>query len=163
MTSLAIETHGLGKRFGARAALESIDLEVVEKTCDSAAIVDNGRVVAQGTIEQLTELSDERTIDIVAAPAVKAAHILASIPAIHRAVEHDSDIRATLAPGAPRDADVVTVLLRRLLAEDIAVERVIPVKRSLEDQRRSWWRSRRPSATSPTCSASSACATACRP
>src|SRR5262247_758243 len=25
---LAIETHGLGKRFGARAALESIDLEV---------------------------------------------------------------------------------------------------------------------------------------
>ena len=28
MTSLAIETHGLGKRFGARAALESIDLEV---------------------------------------------------------------------------------------------------------------------------------------
>ena len=28
MTSLAIETHGLGKRFGERAALESIDLEV---------------------------------------------------------------------------------------------------------------------------------------
>ena len=28
MNSLAIETHGLGKRFGARAALESIDLEV---------------------------------------------------------------------------------------------------------------------------------------
>jgi ABC-type ATPase with predicted acetyltransferase domain len=28
MTSLAIETHGLGKRFGERAALKSIDLEV---------------------------------------------------------------------------------------------------------------------------------------
>src|SRR4051794_36913591 len=28
MTSLAIETHGLGKRFGEHAALESIDLEV---------------------------------------------------------------------------------------------------------------------------------------
>src|SRR3954452_25040039 len=28
MTSLAIETHGLGKRFGAHAALESIDLAV---------------------------------------------------------------------------------------------------------------------------------------
>ena len=32
MTSLAIETHGLGKRFGARAALESIDLEVARAT-----------------------------------------------------------------------------------------------------------------------------------
>src|SRR5690349_18999734 len=32
MTSLAIETHGLGKRFGARAALESIDLEVPRGT-----------------------------------------------------------------------------------------------------------------------------------
>ena len=28
MTDLAIETHGLGKRFGDRAALESIDLAV---------------------------------------------------------------------------------------------------------------------------------------
>jgi ABC-2 type transport system ATP-binding protein len=28
MTEFAIETHGLGKRFGDRAALESIDLEV---------------------------------------------------------------------------------------------------------------------------------------
>ena len=32
MPSLAIETHGLGKRFGARAALESIDLEVPRGT-----------------------------------------------------------------------------------------------------------------------------------
>src|SRR4051812_14108200 len=32
MTSLAIETRGLGKRFGARAALESIDLEVPRGT-----------------------------------------------------------------------------------------------------------------------------------
>src|SRR3954464_3650641 len=32
MTSLAIETRGLGKRFGARAALESVDLEVPRGT-----------------------------------------------------------------------------------------------------------------------------------
>ena len=30
--------------------------------------------------------------------------------------------------------DVVTVLLRRLLAENISVERVMPVTRSLEDE-----------------------------
>ena len=60
--------------------------------------------------------------------------MLAAVPVIERAVEHEGGIRATLARNAPRDADVVTALLRRLLAEDIAVERVIPVRRSLEDQ-----------------------------
>ena len=48
--------------------LSSHLLDEVEKTCDVAAIVDNGRVVAQGTIAELTAVSGERTIDIVAAP-----------------------------------------------------------------------------------------------
>ena len=51
-----------------------------------------------------------------------------------RAIEHDGGIRATIAPDAPRDLDVVTTLLRRLLAEGISVERVTPVHRTLEDQ-----------------------------
>ncbi|MDA0183729.1 ABC transporter ATP-binding protein [Solirubrobacter phytolaccae] len=119
---------------GRTVLLSSHLLDEVEKTCDRAAIVDNGRVVAQGTIEELTAMSDERTIDIIAAPAVRATHILAAAPTIERAVEHDGGIRATLAPDAPRDADVVTALLTRLIAEGIAIERVNPVKRSLEDQ-----------------------------
>ena len=65
---------------------------------------------------------------------MKAAGVLAGVPAVARAVEYDGGIRATLAPGAPRDLDVVTVLLRRLLAENISVERVMPVTRSLEDE-----------------------------
>ena len=60
--------------------------------------------------------------------------MLAGVPAIARAVEHEGGIRATLAAGAPRDMDVVTLLLRRLLAEDIRVERVLPVARTLEDK-----------------------------
>lgn len=119
---------------GRTVLLSSHLLDEVEKTCDRAAIVDQGRVVAQGTIEQLTAMSAERTIDIIAAPAVRATHILAAAPTVHRAVEHDGGIRATLAPDAPRDADVVTSLLTRLIAEGVAVERVNPVKRSLEDQ-----------------------------
>ena len=62
---------------GRTVLLSSHLLDEVEKTCDAAAIVDNGRVVAQGTIEALTAMSDERTIEIVAAPAVKAANVLA--------------------------------------------------------------------------------------
>jgi hypothetical protein len=41
---------------------------------------------------------------------------------------------STLAPDAPRDRDVVTALLRRLLADGIAVERVAAVASSLEDR-----------------------------
>ena len=53
---------------GRTVLLSSHLLDEVEKTCDFAAIVDQGRVMAQGTIAELTSLSDERTIDIVAAP-----------------------------------------------------------------------------------------------
>lgn len=95
------------------------------------SLVDEGRTVLLSS-HLLDEV--EKTCDIVAAPAVRATHILAAAPAVHRAVEHDGGIRATLAPGAPRDADVVTALLTRLIAEGVAVERVNPVKRSLEDQ-----------------------------
>src|SRR5690349_16447099 len=101
---------------GRTVLLSSHLLDEVEKTCDSAAIVDQGRVMAQGTIAELTSLSDERTIDIVAAPTVKATGVLAGVPSVLRAVEHDGGIRATNAPGAPRDLDVVTSLLRRLPA-----------------------------------------------
>jgi len=119
---------------GRTVLLSSHLLDEVEKTCDFAAIVDEGRVMAQGTIAELTGLGDERTIDIVADPAVRAAGLLAGVPGVLRAVEHDGGVRATIAPGAPRDRDVVTALLRRLLAEGIAIERVTPVTRSLEEQ-----------------------------
>jgi ABC-2 type transport system ATP-binding protein len=118
---------------GRTVLLSSHLLDEVEKTCDLAAIVDNGRVVAQGTIEALTS-GGERTIDIVAQPTLKAAGVLAGVPVVWRAVEYDGLVRATIAPDAPRDMDVVTVLLRRLLAENIAIERVMPVSRSLEDE-----------------------------
>ena len=40
--------------------LSSHLLDEVEKTCDSAAIVDGGRVMAQGTIAELTASGDPR-------------------------------------------------------------------------------------------------------
>jgi ABC-2 type transport system ATP-binding protein len=117
---------------GRTVLLSSHLLDEVEKTCDAAAIVDNGHVVAQGTIAELVG-DQAREIDIVAAPRVKAASVLAGVPAIARAADHNGSIRVTLAPGAPTDRDVVTDMLGRLLADGIAVERVAPVESSLED------------------------------
>jgi ABC-2 type transport system ATP-binding protein len=117
---------------GRTVLLSSHLLDEVEKTCDVAAIVDQGHVVAQGTIAELVG-GQAREIDIVAAPRVKAASVLAGVPAIARAADHNGSIRVTLAPDAPADRDVVTDMLGRLLADGIAVERVAPVASSLED------------------------------
>jgi ABC-2 type transport system ATP-binding protein len=113
--------------------LSSHLLDEVEKTCDVAAIVDQGVVVAQGTIAELTA-GGARTIDFVAAPRGRAASLLAASTAVTRAAEHNGAIRVELAPEAPPDRDVVTALLRRLLDHGVAVERVVAVASSLEDR-----------------------------
>jgi ABC-2 type transport system ATP-binding protein len=90
-------------------------------------------VMAQGTIAALTA-DEHRAIDIVAAPSLRAAGVLAGVPAVARTEAHDGGIRATLAADAPGDLEIVTELLRRLLAAGVSVQRVMPVARSLEDR-----------------------------
>jgi ABC-2 type transport system ATP-binding protein len=74
-----------------------------------------------------------REIDITATPRVRAAGLLAAVPTVSRAAEHNGGIRVTLSPEAPVDREIVTEILGRLLADGIAVERVAPVTSSLED------------------------------
>jgi len=117
---------------GRTVLLSSHLLDEVEKTCDVAAIVDNGHVVAQGTIAALVG-GQAREIDIVAAPNVRAAGLLAAVPTVARAAQHNGSIRVTLSPEAPVDREIVTEMLGRLLADGIEVERVAPVASTLED------------------------------
>ena len=118
---------------GRTVLLSSHLLDEVEKTCDVAAIVDLGRVVAQGTIGELVR-GGPRAIDIVCHSPVEAATLLAAMPAVTRASDHAGTLRVTLNPGAPVDREIVTALLRRLLDHGVAVERVAPVAASLEDR-----------------------------
>jgi ABC-2 type transport system ATP-binding protein len=118
---------------GRSVLLSSHLLDEVEKTCDYAAIVDTGRVVAQGAIGELVD-GGPRTIEIVCHSPIEAATLLAAIPGVSRASDHDGTLRVTLAPEAPADREIVTAMLRRLLDHDIAVERVAPQAVSLEDR-----------------------------
>jgi len=118
---------------GRSVLLSSHLLDEVEKTCDYAAIVDQGRVVAQGAIGELVE-GGPRVVDIVCHDALQAAVLLAAIPGVTQATDHEGSLRVTLAPDAPVDHEIVTAMLRRLLDHDIAVERVAPVASSLEDR-----------------------------
>jgi ABC-2 type transport system ATP-binding protein len=118
---------------GRTVLLSSHLLDEVEKTCDVAAIVDNGRVVAQGSIHELVR-GGPRAIDIVCANPVEAVQLLAAVPGVTRTTDHDGGLRVTLSPEAPVDREIVSALLRRLLDHGVAVERVAPVSASLEER-----------------------------
>jgi ABC-2 type transport system ATP-binding protein len=118
---------------GRTVLLSSHLLDEVEKTCDFAAIVDQGRVVAQGAIGELVG-GGPRTIDIVCHTPVEAARLLAAVPGVSRATDNEGSLRVTLSPEAPVDHEIVTALLRRLLDHGVSVERVAPVATTLEDR-----------------------------
>jgi ABC-2 type transport system ATP-binding protein len=118
---------------GRTVLLSSHLLDEVEKTCDVAAIVDQGRVVAQGAIGELVG-GGPRAIDIVCHSPAQAARLLAAVPGVATAADHDGALRVTLAPEAPVDREIVTALLRRLLDHHVDVERVAPVTTTLEDR-----------------------------
>ncbi len=118
---------------GRTVLLSSHLLDEVERTCDYAAIVDDGRVIAQGTIAELTG-GGTRTIDLSCDHRVQAASLLAAVPGVTRATDHNGGLRIELSPEAPVDREIVTELLRRLLAGGIAIERVSPVSATLEER-----------------------------
>jgi ABC-2 type transport system ATP-binding protein len=131
-----LEMRGLIRELvgeGRTVLLSSHLLDEVEKTCDLAAIVDLGRVVAHGTIHELVR-GGPRAIDIVCHDALDAARLLAAVPGVSRATDHEGSLRVTLGPEAPVDREIVSALLRRLLDHGVAVERVAPVAVSLEDR-----------------------------
>ena len=117
---------------GRTVLLSSHLLDEVQRTCDSAAIVDQGRVVAQGSIAELTG-AGERTIDVDVTSPVQAARIAGGVDGVARTTVGSEGIRVTLQPDAAPDRAMVTALLRRMLDEDLAVERIAPVSESLED------------------------------
>jgi ABC-2 type transport system ATP-binding protein len=118
---------------GRTVLLSSHLLDEVEKTCDLAAIVDDGKVVAQGTIRALLN-GGARAIEIVCHGPAEVASLLAAVPGVTRAADHESAIRVTLGEDAPVDREIVTTLLRRLLEHGVEVERIAPAATSLEER-----------------------------
>src|SRR4051812_19228550 len=118
---------------GRTVLLSSHLLDEVEKVADYAAIVDQGRVVAQGSIAELTA-GGQRAIEIVSDSQVRAAGLLAAVPGVLRATDHEGSLRVELSPEAPVDREIVTELLKRLIEDGIGVERVGPIANTLEDQ-----------------------------
>jgi ABC-2 type transport system ATP-binding protein len=118
---------------GRTVLLSSHLLDEVEKTADVAAIVDQGRIVAQGSIDELLR-GGQRAIEITSDSSVRAATAIAGVSGVAGVAANNGTLRVNLTQDAPVDREIVTQLLRRLLDDQIQVERVAPVSRSLEDQ-----------------------------
>jgi len=103
-------------------------LDEVEKTCDVAAIIDGGRVIAQGSIDEL--VADEAGEFVIECDdAERALAVLADDPAVRALrVEHGA-LRMNLL--AREQAGEVNA---RLVNAGVVVTRLEPARRSLEDR-----------------------------
>ena len=103
-------------------------LDEVEKTCDVAAIIDGGRVIAQGSIEEL--VADEAgELVIECDDADRALALLAGDPAVRELRAEHGAVRMTLLA-----RDQAGEINSRLVAAGLVVSRLEPARRSLEDR-----------------------------
>jgi len=119
-------------------------LSEVESTCDRALVIDRGRLVAQGSIDELRAMrrSDSATVTL-RDPEARAQKLIAAIPGVRRVRRLDA--AASKAPDGlaafkiqlePTVSDVGELLERvvnALVSAGIGVREAAPTKASLEE------------------------------
>jgi ABC-2 type transport system ATP-binding protein len=115
---------------GRTVFLSSHLLDEVEKTCDAAAIVDRGKVLTQGPIAELARRGTHEELIVGVDDVVQALLLLDGLPQVREAHRIEQGIRVELADG-PRAAAEVNA---RLVGAGLAVERLEPVRHSLEER-----------------------------
>jgi ABC-2 type transport system ATP-binding protein len=114
---------------GRTIVLSSHLLDEVEKTCDHVAIVDQGTIVAQGSIEELRG-EDGLTVLVEVDEPARAQTLLAANPGVARVVNDGTELLVSLRT----NADVVPALNRSLVKAGLAVRRLEPQQASLEQR-----------------------------
>jgi ABC-2 type transport system ATP-binding protein len=104
-------------------------LDEIEKTCDLAAIIDRGRVIAQGTIDEL--VADERRELLIGCDdPQRASRVLVEHPAVVRVREGDGGgLRITMIEG-----EHAGELNTWLVNAGVTVTRLEPVRQTLEQR-----------------------------
>jgi len=118
---------------GRTVLLSSHLLDEVEKICDAVAIVDGGRIVAQGSLAELK--GDRQTILIGARDIVRAQALLAAHRAVRSAATTPAGIRVTLRPDSSITGEEAAAEINRfLVAAGLAIHRIEPARASLEER-----------------------------
>ena len=115
---------------GRTVFLSSHLLDEVEKICDAAAIVDRGKVVAQGPIAELAGGQLRAELIVGVDDTDLAERTLAGSQLVSEVVRADEGLRVVLS-GAPETA---AQLNATLVAAGVGVARLEPVRHSLEQR-----------------------------
>jgi ABC-2 type transport system ATP-binding protein len=114
---------------GRTVVLSSHILDEVEKTCDQVAIVDQGEIVAAGSLDELRGNEAPRVLIGVEGEHDAAVQLLANAPGVADVAPDNGLLRVTLT-----DANAVPDLNRRLVEGGVRVRRLEPVHASLEER-----------------------------
>ncbi len=126
LRELVRELHNMGKTM----VVSSHILPELAEMCTSFGFIDGGRMVAQGTLEELTGGRDRSTLRINVAGDVHAAAVaLDGIPGVIAVRPGDAYVEVDVHAGA----EATSAILQALLAAGITVTAVNPVGSSLED------------------------------
>ena len=113
---------------GRTVFLSSHLLDEVEKTCDAAAVIDRGRIIAQGPISELVA-DDHAELDVGCDDPHAALDLLDGHPAVAAAYPTPDGIRVTLG-----GIDGAASINARLVTAGVSVSRLEPVRESLEQR-----------------------------
>ena len=117
---------------GRTVMLSSHLLDEVERTCDAVAIVDRGRVIRQGSIEELVRGAGTFVVRVECSDPTKAAALLAHQDGLVAGTSlAEPDLLVTLPSGSSRE--VIGEIVRRLVAGGISVYGLQEVRTTLED------------------------------
>jgi len=118
---------------GRTVVLSSHLLDEVEKTVDALAIVDQGRIVAQGSIGELTR-SGPPTVVVGSADNQRAGALLAPLRSVARIAVEDGVLRVGLGGRISAVNEAIADINRRLVEAGIPVYRLEPEHASLEQR-----------------------------
>jgi ABC-2 type transport system ATP-binding protein len=128
MLDMRLMIRALVEEEGRTVFVSSHLLDEVEKTCDVAAIIDRGRVIAQGSIDELVADGAGELV-IECDDTLRAAELLAAESTVHELrVEHGALRMRLLAPEQAGDINA------RLVTAGVLVTRLEPVRHSLEER-----------------------------
>ena len=116
---------------GRTVVLSSHLLDEVQRTCDAVAIVDHGRVIRQGSIDELIRGAGAAVVQVDCAEPVRAKQLIDQAGIAAGTALTDTGLTVTLPAGASRE--VVADLNRRLVRAEIDVYGLREVQASLED------------------------------
>jgi len=116
---------------GRTVVLSSHLLDEVERTCDAVAIVDRGRVVRQGPIDELTRGTGAGSLQVDCADPARAARLIDEAGIAAATSLTDAGLTVTLPAGSSRE--LVADINRRLVGAEISVYGLQETRASLEE------------------------------